>query len=119
MMRFVKLNAIAVLGVLVLSNSIFAAVPDFQKDIQPLMTKYCVECHGSTKPKAGVRLDSYDAIIAKSRKQSVVPGDPDKSKLVMTMTGAAKLMPPKKFTPRPTTEEIDLIKEWIKAGAKK
>jgi hypothetical protein len=37
----------------------------------------------------------------------------------MTMTGAAKLMPPKKFTPRPTTEEIDLIKEWIKAGAKK
>ena len=118
-MRFVKLNAIAVLGILVLSNSIFAAVPDFQKDIQPLMAKYCVECHGATKPKAGVRLDSYDAIIAKSRKQSVVPGDPAKSKLVMTMTGAAKLMPPKKFTPRPTTEEIDLIKDWIKAGAKK
>jgi len=119
MMSVIKMVSLAVFGVLVLSDSIFAAPPDFQKDIQPLMTKYCVECHGASKPKSGVRLDSYDALIAKSRKQSVIPGDPDKSRLVMTMTGAAKLMPPKKFTPRPTTEEIDLIKEWIKAGAKK
>jgi uncharacterized membrane protein len=119
MMSVIKMVALAVLGVLVFFDSIFAAPPDFQKDIQPLMTKYCVECHGASKPKSGVRLDSYDALIAKSRKQSVIPGDPDKSRLVMTMTGAAKLMPPKKFTPRPTTEEIDLIKEWIKAGAKK
>ncbi len=118
-MSVIKMVLLAVYGVLILSDSIFAAPPDFQKDIQPLMTKYCVECHGASKPKSGVRLDSYDALIAKSRKQSVIPGDPDKSRLVMTMTGAAKLMPPKKFTPRPTTEEIDLIKEWIKAGAKK
>ena len=119
MMSVIKMVSLAVLGVLFLSDSIFAAPPDFQKDIQPLMTKYCVECHGASKPKSGVRLDSYYALIAKSRKQSVIPGDPDKSRLVMTMTGAAKLMPPKKFTPRPTTEEIDLIKDWIKAGAKK
>lgn len=119
MMSVINMVSLAVLGVLVLSSSIFAAPPDFQKDIQPLMTKYCVECHGASKPKSGVRLDSYDALIAKSRKQSVIPGDPDKSRLVMTMTGTAKLMPPKKFTPRPTTDEIDLIKEWIKAGAKK
>ena len=119
MMSVIKMVSLAVLGVLFLSDSIFAAPPDFQKDIQPLMTKYCVECHGASKPKSGVRLDSYDALIAKSRKQLVIPGDPDKSRLVMTMTGAAKLMPPKKFTPRPTTEEIDLIKDWIKAGAKK
>lgn len=118
-MSVIKIVLLAVLGVLVLSGSIFAAPPDFQKDIQPLMTKYCVECHGASKPKSGVRLDSYDALIAKSRKQSVIPGDPDKSRLVMTMTGVAKLMPPKKFTLRPTTEEIDLIKDWIKAGAKK
>lgn len=118
-MSVIKMVLLAVYGVLILSDSIFAAPPDFQKDIQPLMTKYCVECHGASKPKSGVRLDSYDALIAKSRKQSVIPGDPDKSRLVMTMTGAAKLMPPKKFTPRPTTEEIDLIKEWIKTGAKK
>jgi len=118
-MKVFKLIVIPVLAAFVLNGSVFAAPPDFQKDIQPLMTRYCVECHGANKPKSGVRLDSYDAIIAKSRKQSVVPGDPDKSRLVMTMTGAAKLMPPKKFTPRPTAEEIDLIKDWIKAGAKK
>lgn len=98
---------------------VFSAPPDFQKDIQPLMTRYCVECHGSNKPKAGVRLDSYDAILAKSRKQSVIPGEPEKSKLLMTMTGQAKLMPPKKFSPRPTADEIEMIKDWIKTGAKK
>ncbi|NBY03661.1 MAG: hypothetical protein EBQ87_17065 [Planctomycetes bacterium] len=118
-MRVIKSIGLFFLGLLALQGSVFAAPPDFQKDIQPLMTRYCVECHGANKPKSGVRLDSYEAILAKSRKSAVIPGDPDKSKLIMTMTGSAKLMPPKKFTPRPTAEEIDLIKEWIKAGAKK
>ena len=106
MMKAFNLIAFLVLIVFVLNGSVFAAPPDFQKDIQPLMTRYCVECHGATKPKSGVRLDSYDAIIAKSRKQSVVPGDPDKSRLVMTMTGAAKLMPPKSLPRGPLQKKL-------------
>jgi hypothetical protein len=101
-----KSNLLAglIFGVLFLhGETVFGDVITFAKDIQPFLTKYCVDCHGANKPKAGYRLDSYEALVGKGKKASVVPGDPDKSKLVMTMTGNAKLMPPKKIihTPNP------------------
>lgn len=95
-----------------------ADAPSFTKDIQPLLNRYCVQCHGQTKPKAGVRLDSYEG-ITNSKRRAVVAGDPDQSRLILTMTGKGRLMPPKKTNPRPTAEEIDTIKAWIKNGAKK
>jgi len=95
-----------------------ADAPSFTKDIQPLLNRYCVQCHAQTKPKAGVRLDSYEGIM-NGRRRAVVAGDPDQSRLILTMTGKGRLMPPKKTNPRPTAEEIETIKTWIKNGAKK
>ncbi|MEY4396194.1 MAG: hypothetical protein RL595_3443 [Planctomycetota bacterium] len=115
-----KSLAVMMVGVLFLQvGSAFAEAPTYTKDIQPFLTKYCVDCHGANKPKAGYRLDSYDSLTGKGRKASVVPGEPDKSKLVMTMTGQAKLMPPKKSSTRPTADEIEMVKTWVKNGAKK
>jgi|GEM_PF-416344 len=117
-----KSNLLAglIFGVLFLhGETVFGDVITFAKDIQPFLTKYCVDCHGTNKPKAGYRLDSYEALVGKGKKASVVPGDPDKSKLVMTMTGNAKLMPPKKSSIRPTPDEIEMVKTWVKNGAKK
>jgi len=92
--------------------------PSYTKDIKPFLTKYCVECHGDGKPKAGVRVNSYDALIKAGRKTLVVPKKPDESFLVMTMVGKAKRMPPRKFTDQPTEKEINLVKAWVEAGAK-
>src|SRR5437867_3169536 len=33
---------------------------DFQKEVFPLLKKYCVDCHGVTKKKAGLALDIYE-----------------------------------------------------------
>jgi mono/diheme cytochrome c family protein len=35
-----------------------AKPPSFSKDIRPLLTTYCVECHSATKKKAGLDLES-------------------------------------------------------------
>ncbi|MHB1309782.1 MAG: c-type cytochrome domain-containing protein, partial [Limisphaerales bacterium] len=35
-----------------------AARPDFQRDIAPILTRRCSECHGPDQQKAGLRLDS-------------------------------------------------------------
>lgn len=118
-MRSKSLVAVIFGALFIMVGSASAEAPTFTKDIQPFLTKYCVDCHGANKPKAGYRLDSYEALTGKGRKASVVPGEPDKSKLVMTMTGAAKLMPPKKSSTRPTAEEIEMVKTWVKNGAKK
>lgn len=70
----------------------------FSKDIQPLLKESCVRCHGSERPKAGLRLDSLEGVLKGTEDgKVVVPGDSKKSWLVIA---AARIdddtaMPPK------------------------
>jgi mono/diheme cytochrome c family protein len=107
----------------VLASSAFAAAadtePSFTKDVKPFLAKYCVECHGANKPKGGFNFSSYNDLMKGSKKKkAIVEGKPDDSLLVKTLDGTEKRMPPKKSTKQPTAKEIDVIKAWIKAGAK-
>ena len=36
---------------------------EFQQDIKPLLSKYCFDCHGSEKSKAGIRVDYLDGSL--------------------------------------------------------
>jgi hypothetical protein len=91
--------------------------PSFSKTVMPLLTKYCVDCHGATKPKAGVNVSSFDDLM-KGKKSVVVAGKPEQSKLYTTMIGQGKRMPPRKAAKQPTAQEIAIVKAWIAAGAK-
>jgi mono/diheme cytochrome c family protein len=107
----------------VLAGSTFAAAadkePSFTKEVKPFLAKYCIECHGVNKPKAGFNFSSYDDLMKGSKKKkAIVEGKPDDSLLVKTLDGTEKKMPPKKSTKQPTAMEIDVVKAWIKAGAK-
>lgn len=95
------------------------AAPSFAKDIQPFLNKYCVECHKGREAKAGVNLESFQGLMKGDKKgrAMVIPGNPDTSRLIHTMDGRAKQMPPKK-SPQPTAQEVARVRAWIKAGAK-
>jgi mono/diheme cytochrome c family protein len=104
---------------LLLSSRCFAEAPSYAKDIAPFLKTYCVSCHQGARPKAGVDLSSYEALLRATRRgRTVAPGEPDKSRLLLTMTGKGKPMPPRKEK-QPTAAEIDLIRTWIKEGARK
>src|SRR5262245_36409254 len=108
-------------GVLVLAvQTIHAQAPSFTKDVQPLLKKYCVECHRAGKIKGGLKLETHEDILKGSSKgrKAVVPGDPDKSRLVTTTEHRIKpFMPPKK-SQQPGTKETELLRAGVKAGAK-
>ena len=36
----------------------FAAVPDYVREVKPILTQHCVRCHGAAKEEAGLRLDT-------------------------------------------------------------
>src|SRR6187399_2077598 len=42
----------------------------YEKDIQPLLTRYCIGCHGGAKPKADLNLEAFrdEASVLKSRR---------------------------------------------------
>jgi len=71
----------------------------FAKDIQPLFEASCVKCHSGQRPKARLRLDTLEGVLAGGEDGKVlVPGDSAKSRLV---TAIARVNPKTAMPPEP------------------
>lgn len=89
----------------------------FERDIQPILVR-CVQCHGPSKAKAGLRLDRREEAIAalKSGMHAVVPGKPETSELLRRVgPQAEKRMPP--TGEALTASQIEKLRRWIAGGA--
>jgi tetratricopeptide (TPR) repeat protein len=51
-------------------------------------------------------------------RKKIVPGDPDKSRLIQRVKSADDPMPPEEEKARPSTQEIATLEAWIRAGAR-
>ncbi len=99
--------------------AVAAADEIYLRDVKPILAKHCTGCHGPTKQKAGLRLDTAAAILKGHDGGSViVPGKSADSLLVKALLGEkdVPLMPPAE-RPRPTPAEIATLRRWIDAGA--
>jgi hypothetical protein len=89
---------------------------DFSRDIRPLLSNNCFQCHGPDEKsrKADVRLDTRDGVLA-----VVTPGKPESSSLIerMNSTDPGELMPPSKTGKKLSPRELDLVSRWVKEGA--
>ncbi|MEC9092077.1 MAG: PSD1 and planctomycete cytochrome C domain-containing protein [Planctomycetota bacterium] len=90
----------------------------FNRDIKPLLSDRCFQCHGPDEKqrKADLRLDQANSAY----ESSIVPGKSSKSTLLerITSTDPDDAMPPsgsnkKKLTPA----EVELVARWIDQGA--
>jgi WD40 repeat protein len=96
-----------------------AAPPDYATDVAPLLAKYCTACHGAEEPEGKLVLESYATLMAGGANGGViVPGRAAESRLVRMLTGEAKPQMPPDDNERPKPAEIEIIKQWIDAGAK-
>jgi mono/diheme cytochrome c family protein len=88
--------------------------------INPIFDANCVVCHGETKMKGGLRLDSYEQLMKGGKDGAViVSGRPEKSLLLMrvTLPSDHKQFMPAEGKPPLKPEEIAWIKAWIQEGA--
>lgn len=97
----------------------------YEKDIKPIFDATCIKCHGETKPKAKLRLDSLAGIMKGGEDGKVIePGNSAKSMLVLNVAHLGDeddYMPPPKNKlglKQLTPEQIGLIRAWIDQGAK-
>lgn len=79
-----------------------------KNDIQPLIGKYCYECHGNGKKKGGVKLDGPGDI------KGIMNGVEDWLTVVEVMN--LGLMPPEK-KPQPTAHEKLTIQQWVQEAS--
>jgi uncharacterized membrane protein len=108
-------------GTLHLASSNQAAVPGsvYAVKIQPVFDANCLSCHGASKVKGGLRLDSFARLMRGGQDGAVISaGKPEQSLLYERIT-----LPPdhEKFMPQEakplSAESIQWIKEWIRQGA--
>src|SRR3954468_320352 len=109
----------AVFVLLALAAPLAAAPMDFDRDIRPIFSEHCYECHGTDKAKAGLRLSDPKIALSelKSGNRAIVPNDPSNSELLRRVKSSDpdEYMPPKGN--RLTQNQIQKLDEWIKEGA--
>lgn len=91
----------------------------YNRDIRPILSDNCFACHGfdPKNRKADLRLDTFEGATADG---GIVPGDLAKSEVWNRIVSedADEVMPPLKSHKKLTSEQKDLLKRWIEAGAK-
>jgi len=88
---------------------------DFNRDVRPILSNNCFQCHGpdDASRKAKLRLDTADGIGT-----VIVRGKPDESDLLQrVLLTEGKVMPPKKTGKVVTKAEADTLRKWIAQGA--
>ncbi len=83
------------------------AAASFHKDVEPILAKYCYDCHGDGMSKGGVTFDQFasDKAMLENR---------DLWWTAMRNLRLGVMPPPKKA--RPTAEERGHIEDWVKAS---
>jgi hypothetical protein len=91
----------------------------FNRDIRPILSENCFQCHGPDKNqrKGELRLDVRDDALAK---EAFVPGKPAESELIarITSTDANEVMPPPKSNKHLSPAQKELLRRWVAEGAK-
>ena len=95
-----------------------AGAADYLSEIKPLLREKCLACHGSLKQKAGLRLDTAE-LIRKGGKSgpALVVGKPGESIIMQRVRHAGKDERMPQEAAALSIEEIDLLSDWIAAGA--
>ncbi len=87
----------------------------FESNVRPLLIAKCVKCHGDTKQKGGLRLDSREALLEGGESgAAVVPGNPKKSAIIEAINYESFEMPP---DGKLSEEEIAVLTKWVEDGA--
>ena len=108
-MRFIAILSL-------LSAGVMSAKVDFTRDVRPILSDKCFQCHGPDEAsrKANLRLDVKDSAL-----RVVTPGDAPASKLYQRVSHEKKAlrMPPPYSGLSLTDAEIQTLKQWISEGA--
>jgi len=121
--------AAGIIGLAALASGALAEEVSLSKDLMPLFQRSCTGCHqredgNPDAVKTGFLFDTKEGVLGSVGK-IIIKEHPEQSYLLMVITPPEDSAQQKKQMPPPqskaqqlSSEEIKLISEWIKAGAK-
>lgn len=90
--------------------------PVFEKDVLPIFTRYCFNCHGKSSPQLGLDLRSARQTLRGSQNGPVVVKGSREDSLLWKKVSTRE-MPLELFKLKLSDEEIETIGRWIETGA--
>ncbi len=97
----------------------------FNRDVRPILSNNCYECHGfdSNTREAGLRLDTYEgatALLESGDGRAIVPGNAAASLLITRVEShdVDVKMPPADTGKTLTPADIATLRKWIDQGAR-
>ncbi|MEY3897259.1 MAG: hypothetical protein RLZZ214_2780, partial [Verrucomicrobiota bacterium] len=95
-----------------------AEKPGYNKDIRPILSDKCFQCHGpdSAKREGELRLDIREEAV---KAGAIVPGNPKASELITRIheKDPDEAMPPPESPRQLTQPDRELLARWIEQGA--
>ncbi len=96
-----------------------SAAVDFNRDVRPILSEACYQCHGPDKArrKGDLRLDTRDGAFAKTG--VIVAGKPGESELIARISSddPDESMPPADSGRSLSPAQKDILRRWIEQGA--
>ncbi|MBL8892163.1 MAG: DUF1553 domain-containing protein [Planctomycetaceae bacterium] len=93
---------------------------DYQRDVEPILSKHCLACHGPDRDASGLRVDRWKSLLEGGEYgvPAIVPGQPESSFLLHVVDGTSDdlAMPPEGNDPL-TSEQVEVLRRWIAGGA--
>ncbi len=93
---------------------------DFIRDVLPILSLHCHQCHGPDHAESSLRLHQRDAALKGGDSGAViVPNHSEKSLLIarISATDETERMPPPDAGDALSSDEIAVLRKWIDAGA--
>ena len=97
------------------ANWLGAAVPDYARDIAPLLAEKCSACHSGKAKTSGFSVATREAVLAGGNKhgKAVIGGHPEQSVLLKILRG--ELAPKMPVGSDLSKAEIELVASWIRS----
>lgn len=91
---------------------------DFNRDVRPILSDKCFQCHGPDDKtlKGDVRLDDRNSAVSA---KAIVPGSPELSEALARILSddPDEVMPPPKTKKTVSPAEAEILRRWIAEGA--
>jgi hypothetical protein len=117
----VKAELLAILSIAITSPLMAQDRIDFNRQIRPILSENCFQCHGpdANARQADLRLDLADGISGSGDTPIIVAGKPGKSELIARITSKDPdlVMPPTDSNRDLSDNDKRLLEQWVKEGA--
>ena len=91
---------------------------DYKRDIQPILSIACYQCHAGNKTQGGLRLDTKaGAMKGGVSGKAIIPGNSKESLLIQRVLGQGDGMRMPPVGNPLSTAQINLLRAWIEQGA--